>query len=482
MAEARFTTGSTMRHVAVMTATGAVGLMALFLVDAVNLFYISLLGQEALAAAVGFAGTLQFFLISVSIGLAIAAGAVVSRRLGAGDEQGAREAAGSALIVRVAVLAVVAALALVWRAELLAALGATGRVQDLAARYLTIVLPAVPLLGVGMVAGGLLRAVGDGARAMWVTLAGGIVAAALDPVFIFALGLGLDGAAIVSVFSRLVLAGLGLWFVTRRHGLLGWPAPARFVPDARALLAVAGPAVLTQLSTPFGNAYLTRTVAEHGAEAVAGWAVVGRVAAVAFGGLFALSGAIGPILGQNLGAGRPGRIRAAYRDALLFVAAYVAVVWAALWLATPWLVAGFGVQGAGAEVVSAFTLYGAGAWLFAGWLFVSNAACNNLGRPLWSTGFNWTRDALAIPLAAAALGTGVVGGLGAEGAVAAQALAGVAVGLVAVAATRRFLLGRLEHVGEDEPQPPALAPFASGRAALAGGPPALPRADPPTRS
>ena len=43
-----------MRHVAVMTATGAVGLMSLFLVDVANLFYISLLGQAELAAAIGF--------------------------------------------------------------------------------------------------------------------------------------------------------------------------------------------------------------------------------------------------------------------------------------------------------------------------------------------------------------------------------------------------------------------------------------------
>ena len=76
--EARFTTGSTMRHVAVMTATGAVGLMSLFLVDVANLFYISLLGQTELAAAIGFAGTVQFLMISTAIGLSIAVTALVS--------------------------------------------------------------------------------------------------------------------------------------------------------------------------------------------------------------------------------------------------------------------------------------------------------------------------------------------------------------------------------------------------------------------
>jgi hypothetical protein len=59
--QAKFTTGSTMRHVVVMTATGSIGLVAVFIVDALNLFYISLLGQAELAAAIGYAGTLLFF-------------------------------------------------------------------------------------------------------------------------------------------------------------------------------------------------------------------------------------------------------------------------------------------------------------------------------------------------------------------------------------------------------------------------------------
>ena len=46
-----FTHGSTMRHVITMSGTGAVGLVAIFIVDLANLFYISLLGQQELAAA-----------------------------------------------------------------------------------------------------------------------------------------------------------------------------------------------------------------------------------------------------------------------------------------------------------------------------------------------------------------------------------------------------------------------------------------------
>ena len=94
----KFTQGSTMRHVVTMTATGSVGLIAVFVVDALNLFYISLLGQQELAAAVGYASTLLFFHTSIAIGLSIGATALTSRALGRRDLVQARQLAGTSLI------------------------------------------------------------------------------------------------------------------------------------------------------------------------------------------------------------------------------------------------------------------------------------------------------------------------------------------------------------------------------------------------
>ncbi len=462
---ARFTTGSTMRHVTVMTVTGAVGLMSLFLVDVANLFYISMLGQAELAAAIWFAGTIQFFMISVSIGLSIAATATVSRAVGADDRAGARRLAASSMLILVAVLGLVAALIWLNRRAALMLIGAEGETLEIASGFLAIVLPSMPFLGVGMVSGGLLRSVGDARRAMFVTLTAGAVGAALDPLFIFdfGFGLGVDGAAIVSVLARLVTAGVGLWGAVRVHDLIGRLDLAAALGDARQLMAIAGPAVATQVSTPVGNAYLTRLVSEYGDSAVAGWAVTGRFTALAFAGIFTLSGALGPILGQNLGAGLYPRIRRAYRDALVFTACYVLIAWALLWLASDLIVAGFGLTGAGAEVLRAFTTFGAGAFLFTGALFVSNAAFNNLGRPAWSTGFNWTRAALAIP----ALGFVIGGAFGAIGVVVIQALAALLVGTLAALTALRYV-DRLSAPPEGErgystPQPA----FASGRAAVA---------------
>ncbi len=66
-------------------------------------------------------------------------------------------------------------------------------------------------------------------------------------------------------------------------------------------MTIALPAILTQFATPIGQAYVTRAMAAFGEDAVAGMAIVGRMTPVAFGVIFALSGAIGPIIGQNFG-------------------------------------------------------------------------------------------------------------------------------------------------------------------------------------
>ena len=399
-AKPRFVTGSPLRHVVVMASTGAVGLVAVFVVDLINLFYISLLGEPAIAAAVGFAGVVGFFHTSVCIGLMIGITATVSRKIGAGQVADARRMASHSLLLMAAIAAVLALATLVFLAPLLAALGARGEVAVLAQRYLAVTMPSVPLLAVGMASSALLRSVGDARRGMVVTLGAAAVTAVLDPLFIFYFSMGLDGAAVVSVISRSVLLGIGLHGVARVHRLLAPVQRARLWADARALSKVAGPAVLTNVATPVGAAFVTHSVAQFGASAVAGQATVDRLTPVAFGLIYSLSGAVGPILAQNLGAGRFDRVRQTLRASLGFMLVAVAAAWLLLALLQGPLTRAFSLEGQAALLLQAFCSWLAAGFFFAGALFVANAAFNNLGRPLWSTGFNWARATLGtIPLA-----------------------------------------------------------------------------------
>src|SRR3954451_19090440 len=108
----KFTEGAIMRHVVVMTATGSIGLMSIFVVDFLNLFYIALLGQQELAAAIGYAGTGLFFTVSLCIGITIAGTALVSRALGARRRDESRRIATSSLMFMIAITVVLSLAAL----------------------------------------------------------------------------------------------------------------------------------------------------------------------------------------------------------------------------------------------------------------------------------------------------------------------------------------------------------------------------------
>ena len=420
----RFLTGSTMGHVVRMTMTGAMGITFVFLVDAANLFWISQLGDPRLMAAIGFAFAIQFFSVSVGIGLMIASTALVSRGIGAGNRDLARRHATSAAIMAFVIQASVAALIIGFRHQILALSGATGETAALSARYLAITMPSLSLMAISMIANGALRAEGDGRRSMFVTLTSGAVAMVVDPVLIVGLGMGLDGAALGLNLSRVVMLVMALRFAVGTHDLLARPSLAGIRMTIAPYFAIAIPAMLTQLATPAGNYLLTRVMAQFGDDAMAGWAVVGRLTVVAFGGIFSLAGAIGGIFGQNFGARQYDRLQSTYRDALLFGLIYTLVTWAVLALAGEAVARGFALTPQGAEVVRAFTLYGAGGFVFAAALFVSNAAFNALGKPTRSTLVNWTRDGvLTLPFALL-----FAGWFGASGVIYAQAVVGVIVG------------------------------------------------------
>ena len=415
-----------MGHVVRMTMTGAAGITFVFLVDAMNLFWIALLGDARMVAAIGFAFAIQFFSVSSGIGLMIAATVLVSRAIGAGERDRARRLAGSAMVIACIVQAVMAAVVITFRYDILELSGATGETLEFAARYLLLTLPSLVLMVIGMVGSGVLRAEGDGKRAMFITLTAGTVSVFVDPVLIFVLGLGLDGAAIGLNISRLVLMCTALFFATRTYDLIAWPSLAQTLSDARPYFAVALPAILTQMATPFGNYVLTAVLSQFGDDAVAGWAVVGRLTVVAFGGIFSLSGAIGGIFGQNYGAGQYDRLVSTYRDAMVFCIGYTLIVWALLVITSGAVGAAFGLTPGGIEVLRAFTHVGAGAFLFTGAFFVSNAAFNALGRPTRATVLTWIRDgALTWPVA-----VWFAGIAGAVGVIYAQAALGVAMGLV----------------------------------------------------
>ena len=453
--QGKFVTGSTLGHVITMTATGSIGLMAVFAVDALNLFYISLLGHQELAAAIGYAGTLLFFNTSISIGLSIAATALTSRALGRGRRDEARQLAGASLALIGTIMGVLAVLQFPLLRPMVHAIGARGETAEFAVTVMQIVMPSVPLLGLGLCLSGLLRAVGDARRAMYVTLGAAAAVAVLAPLLIFGLHLGINGAALATGLARAAMVAIGWHGLVRVHGLIARPGGAVFAREWRPFMAIGLPAVLTQVATPVGNVVVTASIATFGDDAVAGWAVIARLIPVAFGAIFALSGAVGPILGQNYGARRFDRLRSTVHNSFWVALVYVLAVWAILALLSGPIASVFGAKGQARELIVFFCVFVAGSFIFDGLLFVANATFNNLGFALYSTLLNWGRATLGVVpfvwLGAHWFGaTGVLAGYG---------LGVVAFGIVGAVLCLR-VVSRIERAAgvsaaQDVPQPAA---------------------------
>ena len=340
--------------------------------------------------------------------------------------------------------------ALVWfnLAPIVALVGASGQTATLAISYLSIIIPSLPLLLLGMVGGAILRAHGDARRSMMATIYGAVVNAVLDPILIFGFGMELQGAAWASVAARVAIGVTALLPILRYYGGFGRPNLAIVLPDLAPVMVIAFPAILTQLATPIGQAYVTRAMSTYGEDAVAGMAIVGRLTPVAFAVIFALSGAIGPVIGQNFGAGDRARVRGAFRDGVVFTAAVVVLMSALLFALRPALDLLFDLDGDVRVLVYLFAGPLSLLWFFNGLIFVSNAACNNMGHPFYSTLVNWGRHTLGtIPFV-----TVFSAWLGAAGVLIGQAVGGVLFAVLAVWGALRIMndghgdVGRLDGI------------------------------------
>ncbi|MDE2445008.1 MAG: MATE family efflux transporter [Alphaproteobacteria bacterium] len=439
---ARFLEGSIMRHVVVMTLTGALGLMAVFLVDLADLYFLSRLGNTDITAAIGFAGTLSFANLSLSIGTGIAAAALVARNMGSGNTARAKEFATSVFYFTLIVSAVYTLLIVMFLDPILRTLGAEGAALEQAKSFIRVLTPGFICLACALSCSFSLRGLGDARRAMFITLAAAITTLILDPIFIFTFGWGIEGAAAANAIADAMAMALGLHGLVIVHKFIGGFALASLKRDFSPIAAIAFPSILTQLATPFANAYMTYVIARFGNDVVTASTIIGRLVPVAFGIIFSLSGSVGPIIGQNYGAKNFDRVSQALRDGMKFAFIYTLVTSAILFLFRQPIADLFHANERTTALVSFFATYIAVSWAFVGMLFVANAAFNNLGKPAYSTYFNWGRATLGtIPFALVGVAWG-----GAEGMMAATAIGSMLFGL-ASAITAFWLVKKLNASG-----------------------------------
>jgi putative MATE family efflux protein len=432
---AKFLNGSIMSHIIRMTLTSAFGLVAVFSVDFIDLFFLSQLEDKDIQAALGFTGTLLFATISFGIGLSIASSAVVSKAAGARDVEKSHRLTVNSLIYSAAAAAITGLILFLLIEPLLILLGAKGHVLDLSVEYLQILVPTMPLFALSISSAACLRSHSDAVQAMYVTVAGGLVNAAFDPLLIFWFEMGMNGAALSTAIARVAMMLIGFYGIFHIHKIRYRPNIKALKEDFKPYITIAIPGVLTNLATPVGNGYVTYAIASYGNPAVAAWGIIARIVPLAFCAIFALSGAVGPIIGQNLGGRKFDRVRQTLTDALKFNTIYTLIIWAILALAATSITSIMQVKEETGELVIFFCRWLTPGFGMIGFLFVANAAFNNLGRAHYSSWLNWSRATIGtIPFVHA--GAYIAG---VKGLLAGQIIGGALIGLFSVWLSQRAI-------------------------------------------
>lgn len=306
-------------------ALGVMSLLGFYLVDSI---FVARLGTAPLAAQ-SFTFPLAFLVIGVQVGIGIAIAALISRAIGAGQQDqanrlGALVLTGGGLLLGVLVL-------FLWliQTPAFSLIGASETIRELIRPYWAIQALAMWVGGVLYFGYSLFRAHGNTRFPGLMMVLTSLLNLILDPLLIFGVGnwdgFGLPGAALASLLAFaiglgiLVLALRGKGWV-QRHGML-----VQMRVSALPFARIAGPAMISQLMPPLAAMLATALVARAGDQAVAAWGMASRLESFSIVLVLGMTMALPPWLGRCYGGNDWDTVRR-----LMRVAAAMVIGWQVL--------------------------------------------------------------------------------------------------------------------------------------------------------
>ena len=339
-----FTTGHVGHAVVVLAIPMVLEMCMESLFAVVDVFFVSKLGADAVAA-VGLTESLLSIVYSVAIALCIGATAVVARRIGEKDPEGAAVAAVQVIAVGVLVSVVIGVLAGSNARSLLALMGANEAVLADQATFAVVMLSGCGCIVMLFLMNAIFRAAGDASVAMRVLWLANGINLVLDPLLIFGIGpfpeLGVVGASVATTTGRstavlvqiyLLCSGYSRVQVRARH--------LRLVPSVMwTVCRLSATGLLQILISTTSYIGLVRVISMFGSPAVAGFTIGLRTVLFALLPSWGLSNAAATMVGQGLGAGKPDRAETAVWTACRYNLAFLGIIGFVFVAFAPWLVA-----------------------------------------------------------------------------------------------------------------------------------------------
>jgi len=300
----------------------------------VDMYFVSHLPNASAAmATVGLTEAVVALVYTIAIGLSTAATAVIARRIGEKNPEGAAHAAAQSLLIALAVTVVVSILGIIFAADVLRLMGAKPEVVRDGTIFTRIMLGGSVVIILLFMINGIFRGAGDATMAMRSLWIASIINIILCPVLINGYGpfpeLGLKGAAIATTIGR----GIGVvyqcyhLFSGKRTIKIRWPHFKWDLPVVKTLVEVAWPATFQFFIQSGSWIFMAYVVSITGStDASAGYQIAIRNVVFFILPAWGLSNAAATLVGQNLGAKQPLRAE----QSVLLAAKYNAIFMAAV--------------------------------------------------------------------------------------------------------------------------------------------------------
>ncbi len=307
-----FTSGSIRRAVFMLSVPMILEMMMESIFALVDAYFVSSISANAIAT-VGLTESVLTLVYAVAIGLSMGATAIVARRTGEKDIEGASQAAVQVIFLGVAVAAIISVIGILYPKEILQLMGGEADLIAEGYGYTQVLLGGNVTVMLLFLINAVFRGAGDASVAMKVLILSNALNIILDPMFIFGFGpipeFGVQGAAIATTIGRGVAVVFQLLIL-----FFGWSKIKVGFKD----LVLRAAVMMNLVKVSLGGigqfiigtsswVFLMRIMAEFGSEVLAGYTIAIRVLMFTLMPSWGMSNAAATLVGQNLGAQKPER-------------------------------------------------------------------------------------------------------------------------------------------------------------------------------
>lgn len=306
----RFTTEPVEKLIPRLAIPCIISMMVTAIYNMADTYFVGQLGDNAASGAVGIIFSLMALIQAIGMFYGQGSGNYISRELGKQNVEGAQIMASTALYSSLLLGCAVCAVGLLCSEWLVYFMGATDTIAPHAQGYMFYILLGAPFMMGSFVLNNQLRFQGRAPLAMVGIAAGSVLNIALDPIFIFYLGMGVSGAALATCLSQFISFSL-LYYISTRPGQLGLSL-AKFHPCVQQLRLVANgglPSLGRQGLASVAVICLNQAAGPYGDAAIAAISVVSRIVTFGFSAMLGFGQGFQPVCGYNFGAGLYSRVR-----------------------------------------------------------------------------------------------------------------------------------------------------------------------------